>query len=215
MHSILTYIDLVRNVVSRRSRFDLFSSCCPCPDWLVSRSKRALQPRRSDYDIQTINTTDASSQPISPTLCPWPLISICAKKRQKPDDRNKCVFILWSATCFFTVSISVDLAVIFRPGLISHPRHEMSPTEHALSQRVLEFLIAQQDWFMLDIPPPPPNELANPGSATIPAEAADVDVFPSSDDEPHSGTGWRLVGKDRKVARRKTTLDHHGKPRWS
>ncbi|THV07248.1 Rho GTPase activation protein [Dendrothele bispora CBS 962.96] len=54
---------------------------------------------------------------------------------------------------------ATNLAVIFRPGLISHPRHEMSPTEHALSQRVLEFLIAQQDWFMLDIPPPPPNEL--------------------------------------------------------
>jgi len=45
--------------------------------------------------------------------------------------------------------------VIFRPGLISHPQHEMSPQEHALSQKVLEFLIAQQDWFMLDISPPP------------------------------------------------------------
>jgi len=49
----------------------------------------------------------------------------------------------------------IDLAVIFRPGIISHPQHEMLPKEHALSQRVLEFLIAQQDWFMLDISPPP------------------------------------------------------------
>ena len=31
----------------------------------------------------------------------------------------------------------------------------MSPQEHALSQSVLEFLIAKQDWFMLDIAPPP------------------------------------------------------------
>ena len=31
----------------------------------------------------------------------------------------------------------------------------MSPQEHALSQRVLEFLIAKQDYFMLDIAPPP------------------------------------------------------------
>lgn len=31
----------------------------------------------------------------------------------------------------------------------------MSPQEYALSQRVLEFLIAKQDWFMLDIAPPP------------------------------------------------------------
>ncbi|KAF9525630.1 Rho GTPase activation protein, partial [Crepidotus variabilis] len=49
---------------------------------------------------------------------------------------------------------ATNLAVIFRPGLISHPQHEMSPQEHALSQKVLEFLIAQQDWFMLDIAPP-------------------------------------------------------------
>ena len=54
-----------------------------------------------------------------------------------------------------------DLAVIFRPGLISHPSHEQSPREHDLSQRVLEFLIAQQDWFMLDISPPSPGELAD------------------------------------------------------
>ena len=52
-------------------------------------------------------------------------------------------------------SSSPDLAVIFRPGLISHPQHEMSPQEHALSQSVLEFLIAKQDWFMLEIAPPP------------------------------------------------------------
>lgn len=48
--------------------------------------------------------------------------------------------------------------MIFRPGLISHPQHEMSPQEYKLSQRVLEFLIAQQDWFMLDISPPTPGE---------------------------------------------------------
>ncbi|KAH9957452.1 Rho GTPase activation protein, partial [Russula dissimulans] len=45
-----------------------------------------------------------------------------------------------------------NLAVIFRPGLMSHPSHELSPTEHKLSQDVLEFLIAHQDWFMLDTP---------------------------------------------------------------
>ncbi|EIW83845.1 Rho GTPase activation protein, partial [Coniophora puteana RWD-64-598 SS2] len=46
---------------------------------------------------------------------------------------------------------ATNLAVIFRPGLISHPNHELTPHEHALSQRVLEFLIEQQDWFLLDI----------------------------------------------------------------
>ncbi|KAG2017651.1 rho GTPase activator, variant 2 [Coprinopsis cinerea AmutBmut pab1-1] len=52
---------------------------------------------------------------------------------------------------------ATNLAVIFRPGLLSHPEHEMVPQEHALSQKVLEFLIAHQDWFMLDVPPPPPR----------------------------------------------------------
>lgn len=50
---------------------------------------------------------------------------------------------------------AANLAVIFRPGIISHPDHELSPEQHKLSQDVLEFLIAHQDWFMLDMPPPP------------------------------------------------------------
>jgi len=53
-----------------------------------------------------------------------------------------------------------NLAVIFRPGLLSHPNHELSPDEHKLSQKVLEFLIEHQDWFMLDVPPPPPPRQA-------------------------------------------------------
>ncbi|KAK7032254.1 GTPase activating protein (GAP) for Rho1p [Paramarasmius palmivorus] len=106
---------------------------------------------------------------------------------------------------------ATNLAVIFRPGLISHPQHEMTPSEHALSQRVLEFLIAQQDWFMLDIPPPPPNEPGAPPSSTM-SEPDDVTVFPSSDEE-HTGGGWRLVGKDKRtVSRRKTTVDRRKDP---
>ncbi|KIY51721.1 Rho GTPase activation protein, partial [Fistulina hepatica ATCC 64428] len=45
-----------------------------------------------------------------------------------------------------------NLAVIFRPGIISSREHELLPHEHALSQRVLEFLIEHQDLFVLDIP---------------------------------------------------------------
>ncbi|KAF9260089.1 Rho GTPase activation protein [Marasmius fiardii PR-910] len=99
---------------------------------------------------------------------------------------------------------ATNLAVIFRPGLISHPDHEMSPGEHALSQRVLEFLIAQQDWFMLDIPPPPKDEFGQP-----PVEADDATVFPSSDEEQSTGGGWKLVGK---VSRRKTTVERREMP---
>ncbi|EKM78093.1 hypothetical protein AGABI1DRAFT_129873 [Agaricus bisporus var. burnettii JB137-S8] len=57
-----------------------------------------------------------------------------------------------------------NLAVIFRPGILSHPSHEMLPSEHALSQRVLEFLIAHQDWFMLEISAPNPSILSRDGT---------------------------------------------------
>ncbi|KAG2076497.1 Rho GTPase activation protein [Suillus decipiens] len=115
---------------------------------------------------------------------------------------------------------ATNLAVIFRPGLISHPSHEMSPGEHALSQRVLEFLIAQQDWFLLDIPPPPRSEQSSSwkppprpqhAHTQLPSEEdSDLVVVPSSEDEHTSiAGGWKLVGRDRRrIYRRRTTLEH-------
>ncbi|KAJ7498869.1 hypothetical protein FB451DRAFT_1203270 [Mycena latifolia] len=50
-----------------------------------------------------------------------------------------------------------DLAGIFRPGIISHPARQVSTAEQILSERVLQFLIAQQDWFMEAVPPPQPR----------------------------------------------------------
>lgn len=116
-------------------------------------------------------------------------------------------------------SLPVDLAVIFRPGLISHPNHELSPSEHHLSQQVLEFLIQHQDWFLLDIPPPPKSE---PPPAWRPPrtqyltpapqndEDPDLVFIPSSDDERPSTGGWKLVGQRRRITRRRTTHEHLG-----
>jgi hypothetical protein len=88
----------------------------------------------------------------------------------------------------------------------------MSPPEHALSQEVLEFLIAQQDWFMLDIPPPPKSLAAvTAGSPT--SDDDDITVFPSSDEEGQGSEsdGWKLVGSQRrKVSRRRTTMEQNG-----
>ncbi|GHJ85148.1 hypothetical protein NliqN6_1550 [Naganishia liquefaciens] len=42
-----------------------------------------------------------------------------------------------------------NLATIFQPGIIAHPDHEMLPSEHAASQKVLEFLINKQDHFLI------------------------------------------------------------------
>jgi len=108
---------------------------------------------------------------------------------------------------------AANLAVIFRPGLISHPNHELSPGEHQLSQSVLEFLIDQQDSFLLDIPPPPrpdPSSSwrppARPNSRS-PHDPDDPDlVLLTSDDERPSADGWKRVGKDsRRITRRRTT----------
>ena len=52
---------------------------------------------------------------------------------------------------------TTDLAVIFSPAVLSHPDYELQPKEHKLSREVLEFLIAHQDWFILDISQPPPT----------------------------------------------------------
>ncbi|TFK62259.1 RhoGAP-domain-containing protein [Pluteus cervinus] len=98
-----------------------------------------------------------------------------------------------------------NLAVVFRPGLISHPNHEMSPKEHTLSQRVLEFMIAHQDWFMDVVPPPPPR--GEDGQVFVPAGrngSSDPWSTGSEDELSQLGEGnWNV-----KVQRRRTTYDH-------
>jgi GTPase-activating protein SAC7 len=82
----------------------------------------------------------------------------------------------------------------------------MMPKEHGLSQDVLEFLIAHQDWFMLDIPPPPQS------SASMGEIQDDVEVMPSSDEEV--GGGWKLVDRtdSMRITRRRTFTDRSEGP---
>jgi len=79
--------------------------------------------------------------------------------------------------------------VIFRPGLMSHPEHELSPSEHQLSQDVLEFLIAHQDWFMLDTPPPPAFPPTPSRSFTPPYDAG----ARTSVSDGEGPDGWRII----------------------
>jgi hypothetical protein len=88
-----------------------------------------------------------------------------------------------------------NLAVIFRPGLMSHPSHELSPTEHRLSQDVLEFLIEHQDWFMLDTPPPPALPPA-PSRSLTPPLSPGASVSVSDDEGPE---GWRIIDRHPRV----------------
>lgn len=92
-----------------------------------------------------------------------------------------------------------DLAVIFRPALLSHPTHELSPTEHQLSQDVLEFLIEHQDWFMLEITS---NATGNTGAPSS-SSAGNSQLVMKTDDE------WTADGS-RRVTRRRTTSERPG-----
>lgn len=63
----------------------------------------------------------------------------------------------------------------------------MSPQAHALSQKVLEFLIAHQDWFMLDIIPPlPPGGFPGDDTTTDDAQGGSA-----------GGGGWGGAGPSR------------------
>jgi hypothetical protein len=107
-----------------------------------------------------------------------------------------------------------DLAVIFRPGRLPHPAHELQSAEHTLSQRVLETLIAHQDWFMADVPPPRRNHsvvlgagagsLPLPGAASPGASAMIPDEF-----------GAQVAGAVARVARRRTLQERTGTRRPS
>ncbi|KAH9167838.1 Rho GTPase activation protein [Lactarius sanguifluus] len=89
-----------------------------------------------------------------------------------------------------------NLAVIFRPGLMSHPEHELTPSEHQLSQDVLEFLIAHQDWFMLDTPPPPTFPPTPSRSFTPPYDAG----ARTSVSDGEGPDGWRIIQRHQRTA---------------
>ena len=99
---------------------------------------------------------------------------------------------------------TTDLAVIFRPAVLSHPDYELQPKEHKLSQEVLEFLIAHQDWFMLDVTPPPASSTGFMGSDE------ETDVISTSDEEANGGS-WKLIGKaaQPRIMRRRTASQRH------
>ena len=95
---------------------------------------------------------------------------------------------------------SSNLAVIFQPGMFSHPSHELSPGEHKLAVQVLEFLIDHQDNFVLGMTPQPTSQLAQDELTAVSKPITDEDVMvPSDSDEEqgelqvHEGGGARLM----------------------
>lgn len=88
-----------------------------------------------------------------------------------------------------------------------HPDYELSPDQHKLSQHVVEFLIEHQDWFLLDIPPPPRNDSIMMPAGTAMASEQEVYMVPSESDEDTPMGGWKLVEKG-KVRRAVLSFSH-------
>jgi hypothetical protein len=71
-----------------------------------------------------------------------------------PLNRQLLLYILDLLAVFasksdFNKMTTPNLAAIFQPGILSHPQHDMAPSEYRLSQDVLIFLIENQDSFLI------------------------------------------------------------------
>lgn len=100
---------------------------------------------------------------------------------------------------------SSNLAVIFQPGMFSHPSHELSPNEHKLAVQVLEFLIDHQDHFVLGMSPQPASQLA-PGELTaVSKPVTNEDVLVPSDSDEDQGELQVHEGGGALLMRSKTT----------
>jgi hypothetical protein len=87
-------------------------------------------------------------------------LDIVIKKYQQlitqlpPLNRQLLLYILDLLAVFASKSdlnkmTTPNLAAIFQPGILSHPAHDMAPSEYRLSQDVLIFLIENQDHFLI------------------------------------------------------------------
>lgn len=108
-----------------------------------------------------------------------------------------------------------NLAVIFQPGIFSHPSHLTDANEHKLAVEVLQFLIEHQDHFVLAISPPAPTniESAELTSVSRPAEPLAPDVAELSDSDEEFGELTVHEGGGAKLARRSTTNESKSKRR--
>lgn len=101
-----------------------------------------------------------------------------------PLNRQLLLYILDLLAVFASKSdlnrmTAANLAAIFQPGIISHPSHDMTPSEYRLSQDVLIFLIENQDHFLIGMS----------GTAVDEKTQKDVESGPPSIKTPKSNIG--------------------------
>jgi hypothetical protein len=164
---------------------------------MIYDSENAIQSGHGHHNVQETHPFDATRKSISSSLRPRSPLRLFPQSRQELDDCAKYPSYPFVLLPYLTVAILcfTDLAVIFRPGLMSHPTHELSPSEHRLSQEVLEFLIAHQDWFMLDTPPPPVLP-PTPSRSLTPPLSPGASVSVSDDEGPE---GWRIIDRHPRI----------------
>ncbi|KAJ9479364.1 Rho-GTPase-activating protein BAG7 [Pseudozyma hubeiensis] len=100
---------------------------------------------------------------------------------------------------------SSNLAVIFQPGMFSHPSHELSPGEHKLAVQVLEFLIDHQDQFVLGMTPQPASQLSQGELTAVSKPITDEDILVPSDSDEEQGELQVHEGGGAHLIRSKTT----------
>ncbi|PWY99434.1 Rho GTPase activation protein [Testicularia cyperi] len=148
------------------------------------RNVMAKEPFDAEGAIKTYRLLISSMPPASQYLLLYvlDLLAVFARK----SDKN--------------LMPSSNLAVIFQPGMFSHPSHAQSPLEHKLAVQVLEFLIDHQDQFVLGMSPQPSSVLPQEELTAVSKPVKDQDVLvPSDSDEDvgdvevHEGGGARLM----------------------
>ncbi|PWN94022.1 RhoGAP-domain-containing protein [Acaromyces ingoldii] len=99
-----------------------------------------------------------------------------------------------------------NLAVIFQPGIFSHPSHLQDPMEHKIAVEVLEFLIVHQDHFVLGISAPPPTNV-DPSELTSVSQPTSIepDVAELSESDEELGDLVAHEGGGAKIARSSAT----------
>ena len=111
---------------------------------------------------------------------------------------------------FQSLSLIEDLSLIFQPGVLSHPLHAMRPRDHVLSQQVLEFLIDNQDHFLMGMelvsvmqffqavlilkkPRKKKNDTASPPKSPPPPPLIPAELVPSDSDDEAPDGGYFIV----------------------
>ncbi|KAK1927239.1 Rho GTPase activator [Papiliotrema laurentii] len=176
--------------------------------------RQSLQPDHEAESISTFKSIIGSLPPLNRYLLLYvlDLLHVFAEK----SDKN--------------LMTAANLALIFQPGVLSHPDHAMRPREHVLSQQVLEFLISHQDDLLFGLQP----EAKHTGSGEREREKqieslgtptrtkADPDLMiPSESDSDAPPGGYYVIESgprpttSRKIARRVLSprSDSQGPPR--